>query len=374
MRGAGRGGGMRGGGGARLGGRGGGSVRGLGSTGGGIAGRGRGAGLGGGLSGGLGRPTARPARPMGGGFGTGFGMGMGAGMMMGGRRRRGFGWGGGWGPRRGFGGGGMGGGGCGCSSIIFAIIVLILVLSVLSFFANLSSPFGGTGQVTQSTVQREALPANAANTHVPFFTDHLGWIGNRTMLETGMRNFHNNTGVRPHLYIVGEIEGTNTPTDAQLLRFAEERYNALFDDHAHVLLVFFENEMHQFGMSAWAGSQARTVMDQEAIDILMDFTELHYLNDSIQLEAAFSRAFDQASTRIMNVTRSPWFNVMIVFGVLLILFLLYTWWKRKQEQKNKEAEQTERILGQSLDTFESSSNADDEATKLAQQYNNNDEN
>jgi len=69
----------------------------------------------------------------------------------------------------------------------------------------------------------------------------------------------------------------------------------------------------------------------------------------------------------MTVTRSPWIPVLLLAGVAAVLLLLFRWWKRAKEQKNLEAEQTERILGQKLETFESSPSGD-AAAQLAEKY------
>jgi len=295
--------------------------------------------------------------------------------------------GGGWGRRRRMPMGGMGmgmgrRGGCGggCTSVLLMIILVIIVFSVIGWFNNMNTPqnWGQQGQqwrdpfpeVIPSTITRTPLSAGSAMETGSLFTDHLGWIGNQTELATGMRNFHQATGVRPHLYIIGEIYGTQQPSDAQLRSFAEARYDALFDDEAHVLLLFFENEQHQYGMWVVPGSQARSVIDQEAQDILMDFVQRYYYSEMGE-EQLFSTAFNSTAERIMHVPPEPpdnraiWQTIIIVAGVLLLIFLLFRWWQKKQEQKNAEAEQLERVLAQPLETM---GNPSDSASQLAQQY------
>ena len=61
--------------------------------------------------------------------------------------------------------------------------------------------------------------------------------------------------------------------------------------------------------------------------------------------------------------RPIWITLIIVAGVVLVVTIFYNFWKKKQEQKNLEAEQTERILSQDLGTF-----GEDEAADLAKQY------
>jgi len=405
------GGGFRGGSG-RMGGGGasrGGTVRGLGSSGLGGAGRGgRGAiptpgrtpGVGNLGRGAVRPPVVRPpVRPMGrtGSFGAGVAVGMGMG-----RRRRGWGWGGGWGWGRRrrmmmggpmmMGGGPMmggpmhrrGGGGSGCVTLLLMLVLVAFVIAIVSYAGNFATPQYWGGQqasdpfpgVIPSTIIRTPLPAGSAVETGPLFTDHLGWIANQSQLAVGMRNFHQATGVRPHLYLIGEIYGTQNPTNDQLLSFAQTRYDELFNDEAHVLLLFFENANQDYGMVVVPGNQARSVLDQEAQDILLDFVGRYYYMD-ISEEELFSRAFDAAAERIMHVPPEPpdnraiWMTVIIVAGALLLVLMLFRWWKRKQEQKNLEAEQTERILSQPLETIGDSHDA---ASQLAQQYEDNNDN
>ena len=340
--------------------------------------------------GGFGRPAPRRRGP---GFGTGMAVGMGMGMGMGRRRRWGFGprW--GWGGRRmhvgGMHGGHRGGGGCGgCLTIL---VILLLFAIILAFVQ------GGGNQLTRvqdefaqsvvpSTVIREPLPANSASTAGPWFTDELGWIQNPTALQAGLRNFHNATGVRPHVYLSADMGGRIDLTapnivayltangEAHLEAYAEELYDRLFDDEAHVLLVFFEwpgNAAHEpiWMFNIAPGRQARAVVDQEAVDIISDFIVLYYFQQELSEELVFSGAFDRAATRIMHRPDGPidnrpvWITIAIVLGVILLAFILFNWWKRKKEQQNLEAEQTERILNQPLESF-----GEDEATQRAQEY------
>ena len=366
-----------------------------GSFGGGNRSGGFGGGLGGGRPG-VGRgiaPRPAPRRGGAGSFGAGMGVGMGLGMMGGGRRRRG--WGGGWGmgrrrrrmvggPMMMGGGGGGGGGGCsGCFGGLIALVLVIFIVSMIGMFANFAFPVGGGGgisgitrssQVTRSTVNRTALPRGEADSSVPMYVDHLGIIRNSTALNRGLGNFHSSTGVRPILYIVGpEAIASGIPTDAQLEAFAQDRYSHMTSNEAHLLFLFvYTGNRGEYAMWNIAGRQAHTVMDGEAWDILMDYVEM-YIDRSMPYHDQFARAFDEAGQRIMTVTRSAWIPVLVVAGILLILLLLFRWWKSKQEQKNIEAEQLERVLAQPLETM---GNPSDPASQLAEQYtdDNNDQN
>ena len=249
-------------------------------------------------------------------------------------------WGGGFGrqTRR---GGSMGcGPGC-LTSFIVCTILFILIIFLITYAATES-------RVTKSTVERVPLPKGAV-TETAYFTDELGWINNPSKLTAGMKNFYAKTGVQPHLYITDNINGSQSPTDAIAEEFAYELYDELFSDEAHLLLIFFEND-NFYRTWYMAGRQAKSVIDSEAGEILLDFIDRYYY-DSLSDEEYFSKAFSEAGERIMKVTVSPWIGVFIVFGVLAIVLLLFVFWSKRKKQKNLEAEQTEKILSTPLETF-----------------------
>jgi len=246
---------------------------------------------------------------------------------------------------------------------------------MIGTFANFAFPGGGFGgggitsrrQVTRSTERRNALPRHYADSGVPLIVDPMGQIRNNTVANNGLENFHRRTGVRPILYFVGPeaFGGNMSPTINMLYELAEQRYDAMTTNEAHMVFIFFYNGTHRgYGMEFALGDLTLRIMDQEAKDILMDYVEFHYHSAS-EWHDIFSRAFDDASERIMTVTRSPWIPVLVVAGILLILLLLHRWWSQKQEQKNQEAEQLERVLAQPLEKL---GPQHDEASQLAEQY------
>ena len=246
----------------------------------------------------------------------------------------------------------------GCLGV--AVILFVLFLLFIILIPTFSSTNSSSSDVTKSTIRREALPSSYV-VETGYYTDELDWIKNPTTLTVGMKNFYKKTGVQPYLYVTDTIAGTHTPTTEQVKQFATDTYDSLFEDEAHLLFIFFEynNTYHMWYMT---GSQTKTVLDQEAMDILMDYVELNYYSNMTD-EAMFSKSFDQAATRIMEVTHSPWIPVLIVIGVLLILVLLYVWWQNRVKQKNEEAKQTQEILSTPLETFGST-----QAEELAKKY------
>ncbi len=251
------------------------------------------------------------------------------------------------------------GGNRGCGCLIGPIIAILIVVVLLSVFADFGDTSGG---VAASTIQREALPAGSV-VETGWYTDELGWIRNGTELTAGMQNFYQKTGVQPYLYLTDTVDGSHNPTDAQVEQFAYAAYDRLFTDEAHLLVIFFEYDSNS-AYRRWclAGDLAKTVIDNEARDILFNYIDRYYYGNMTD-EQMFSNAFNDAGERIMSVTTSPWIPALIVIGALAIIIVVFIFWRSHKKQKNLEAEQTQRILETPLETF-----GDSEADERAKKY------
>ncbi len=265
----------------------------------------------------------------------------------------------------GFGGGGSGGGagGSGCFTVIMCLIVIFVILILFSASSGISmlGGSGGSSDITKSTVQREALPVGSVN-ETDYYTDELGWIKNQTQLVSGLKYFYQKTGVQPHLYITDTVNGSHSPSAGELDAYARNLYDQLFTDEAHLLLVFLEYNNNYMDRYV-CGTQAKTVIDTEAGDILLDYIDRYYYDDSLTDEVFFSKSFSDAADRIMAVTRSPWLVVMLIFGLVAFVTLLFIWWSYAKKQKNLEAQRTEEMLSKPLEKFK-----DAEAEELAKKY------
>ncbi|WP_292594526.1 hypothetical protein [Mesotoga sp. UBA5847] len=254
--------------------------------------------------------------------------------------------------------------GCGgCSGIGFGVIIVAVVLVILVSSGAFSS-CGRTNtnvEITRSTIAREPLPKGSVN-ETPYYTDELGWINNQTTLLDEMRYFYQKTGVQPYLFITDTVNGSHFPRVEDLAAFAESLYDDLFTDEAHCLLVFFEYGDAYMDRYV-CGSQAKTVIDDEAADILLDYIDKYYYYEGLSDEEFFSKAFRDAADRIMTVTRSPWIPVFIIIGIIALIALLLFWWSNVKKQKNIEAKRTQEILNTPLETF-----GDKEVDDLAKKY------
>lgn len=268
----------------------------------------------------------------------------------------------------GFGRRNSGPGGCGCLTLIIILLIIIIFVAMINGLSSFGSGSMESSDITTSTIEREALPKGSVN-ETDYYTDELGWISNETKLVRGLKYFYEKTGVQPYLYITDTVGGSHYPSESELDTFTRNLYDELFTDEAHILLVFFEYENEGYMDRYVCGTQAKTVIDTEAADILLDYLDRNYYDDDLTDEEFFSNSFSDAADRIMTVTKSPWISVMMVFGIIVLVLVLFIWWKNFKKQKNLEAKQTEDILNTPIHKFE-----EDEVENLARKYDDNDSN
>ena len=330
-----------------------------------------GGGGGGGFSGGGFSGGGRSSGGFSGGFGGGRSGGR-SGGSFGGGHRGGFSGFGGFrtGPifihtsRRYYGGGGGGpepgpgkGGGSGCGTTVVIVLIIALLFAGIVFFTS-----GGAsgGSIARSTVEREKLPASAVQ-QTAYYTDADGsWIRSPSTLERGLKAFYEETGVQPYVYILPNGETTSV---SALTERAEQLYPALFSDEGHFLLVFCDDGRGSFHCGYTVGSQAKTVMDDEAIGILADYLDRYYADMSISEEEIFSNAFEDTGKRIMTVTRSPVVPVAVCIAVVIVAVLVFITLKKRREQREREQQRAEEILKTPLEKF-----GDQEVEDLAKKY------
>lgn len=170
--------------------------------------------------------------------------------------------------------------------------------------------------------------------------------------------------MQPYVYILPN--GTTTST-SDLQSRAEKLYGELFTDDAHFILVFCDDGEGGYNCGYAVGSQAKTIMDSEAISILADYLDRYYSDFSLSEEEIFSKAFSDAADRIMTVTGSTARTTTKVLGgvavVALIAGTVIIVVKKRDEQKKAEAKRTQEILNTPLEKFGS-----DEVEELAKKY------
>lgn len=237
------------------------------------------------------------------------------------------------------------GSGCGTAAVIMAIAAFLLFVFILLF------GFGGcsSSEVAASTVDREPLPAGTVE-QTAYFTDDDGdWIGQPQKLEAGMRAFFQETGVQPYLYIVPNGSARST---SELTAKAQSLYGQLFTDQGHFLLVFCDNGSGGYDCGYWLGDQARTVMDNEALEIFQAYLSSNYYDYSLSEEEIFANTYAETAERIMTVTPGPPIvPVAICLAVVIVAVVVAIVLMKRRQAKEREQIRQQQILATPLEKF-----------------------
>ena len=212
------------------------------------------------------------------------------------------------------------------------ILILILLAVALTIFSNLNG-------ITKWTYAREKLP-NSYAVIDGFYEDDANWISRESELTKGMKSFYRNTGVAPFVYITDGSKGTSSD---ELSEFTQNYYDKHFTDEAHFILAIYDDGHGSYTCGYTCGSEANTVMDEEAVSILADYLDRYY-NSDVSDEEFLSKSFEKTGIRIMSKTPSAAVIFSVFVGIAVILIILFVWWKKVQQRKKEKAAETERIL------------------------------
>ncbi len=237
------------------------------------------------------------------------------------------------------------GGGCmsqGCLVAGFVVIFFIIVATI--FISVLPS----SADITTSTVERKALPAGTAEVTPYYYDDDGDWIHNPAELEKGLREFYDETGVWPYVYI---LPNGYTTSISELSQIAQQVYDELTNDEAHFVLVFCDNGQGWYNAGYTVGAQAKTIMDSEAIEILHDYLDRYYNDRSLSEEQIFSQAFADTADRIMTVTPSPVIPIAVVIVVIVAAVVIVFIVRSRMAARKARQEHIEKVLSTPLETF-----------------------
>ena len=231
---------------------------------------------------------------------------------------------------------------------IFWLVLLGLIIIASMLPENFVNTVVNEKTITKSTVNRQRLDSDYTKSDV-WYRDDLGWITSPTTLHKGLQHFYDKTGVQPFLYITDDVGSSGYATDEQLEKFGNEVYDKYFDDECHLVVVFYEKD-GKYRSFYVTGTEAKTVIDSEAGEILLDYID-HYYYSNYEESEFFSRSFSEAADRIMRVTPNYRAVIFIFLLILVIVILLFRWWKKKKKQKLDEMKQAKDILDSDLNEF-----------------------
>lgn len=245
----------------------------------------------------------------------------------------------------------------GYGSPMKVIMTIIVVITIASLLASITSV---NANEFKNYTKREAL-STSMSTETKYFTDELGWIKKSSVLEKGMKEFYKKTGVQPHLYITNNIYNDKNPDNKKVEEFLNAKYDELFKDEAHLLLVFLDNG-DDWGSWIMTGNVAKSVIDNEAQDFIHALIN-KYATSDLEDEEMFSMVFSKSADLLMTVYKSPWPTMLMIIaivgisaGVVIIVI------KSKLKKKELEVEQdkyNKEILNTPLEEIKPNDISDD---------------
>lgn len=239
-------------------------------------------------------------------------------------------------------------------------MAMIMVAVLVSLFDCSSS---GQSSITASTVERAPLEQGAV-IETAYFTDEGDWIANPNTLEQGLKNFYIETGVQPYLYILANGSVTSP---AELSQMSSELYGQLFNDEAHFLVLFCDDNHGSYNVGYTVGTRAKTVMDAEALDVFRDYLDRNYYDYSLTEEEIFADTFAETADRIMTTDAKRngpvYITVAIVGGIVVVAIIVLIILRQRSRARAAEQKRQQEILSTPLEKF-----GDTELEDLARKY------
>lgn len=234
--------------------------------------------------------------------------------------------------------------------IAISIVIIAMVIGVI---ANIQS-----------------RPVSARNrdklTQVPAFNsdcvvDELYWFDNVNSAGNKLRNFYDETGIQPYIYLRA-YDSSLTTNQAK-----EEYALSLFDElglaENTFLYVYFaeEDTDNDVGYMCYVnGKMVDSIMDDEAIDIFWGYIDAYWYTD-MSTDEMFRDVFNKTASIIMkrSTTATDVF-IVIAIGAAIIgtLFAIYMIMKTKRKHEAEKAKETERILSTPMQDLVKGSESD----------------
>lgn len=222
------------------------------------------------------------------------------------------------------------------------------------------------GGITKSTHEREKLSSVDCKMIDTWYIDDIDWIHDEKTLVNGLKDFYSKTGVQPLLYITDNIDGDPTPSESRFNVKLEKMYDQYFKDDGHVIVCFLESSPSDYASYYVAGSRAKRVIDNEGGEILLDYLDYYYTQDSLSDEQFFAKSFDKAADRMMTVQKTSK-QMLIMFGIILVAVIGFITFVvmliKSKKLKVKQAEADAKVLNSDLKDI-----ADPDEDKLLNKY------
>jgi hypothetical protein len=245
--------------------------------------------------------------------------------------------------------------------------LIVVAVIVLFFWAIVMfGAFGYYNEASLSTRVRKPLSNRPADDisfydYEDFLSDETGWLDYKFIVSSGLRDFYEETGILPYVYITDNVNGSASPTGSELKAFAKGIYHELFTDQAHLLFVYVYT-MNGYMDCYECGTLAAGVFDEEAGIILQDYVDKYQTVDSLSNSQFLGKVFTKTGGRIMTRTASPWGSV-IVFVILAAIFAFFIIRQQRKYKEALEELETKELLQIPLEKF-----CDPEIEELMDKY------
>lgn len=253
---------------------------------------------------------------------------------------------------------------------IIMIIFLAIITSRSMYRRNNSMYYNNNAPSYQDTYSKEPRDKFTGTVNLNGYysdPDMLLYDDEIKPLENGLEHFYKTTGVCAYVYFVEELD-----EDVDGNEYASALYDELFNDEGHILLLYDYMNAYMYDAEGYA---IGTTIDSEALDMIYDYIEAEWANDSENLGAIFGDGCAKAADRMMYKEKTfaqKYMAIIIVIivaiALIIIVNVLFKWWKARTAQKNKEQEDLERTLNTPLETF-GSTEMDDLEKKYDDQNN-----
>nr|AXS01301.1 hypothetical protein [uncultured bacterium] len=222
----------------------------------------------------------------------------------------------------------------GCMTV-FAVILPIAIIAAIVF--SIASPNTTTDGIQRSTVKREKL-TNVVSGDVVKYEDATragDWFfGNPRDLTNGATAAYNATGVKFGIYV------TEGVAFDELEALGNEVYDEWFGtSEGHLLIVLSDTGYGDFDAYDIIGYQARTVFDNEAMDIFFAYFAKYWdLPNQYTEYQMFGRTLEETATRIMSITPTfgttiaPFLGAAAVILVVVIGLIIFLKVKTKRDE------------------------------------------
>lgn len=233
------------------------------------------------------------------------------------------------------------GGGCLSTIIVAFLIILFLGLAISADMVDTPAQSGwGSGptaeEVQISTEKREKLSKSNVN-ETAFFENDANWDLQTYDVNYGMQYFYDATGVQPYLIIADNIEGNTAPTTTDFDNYLAKRYEELFTDEQHLLVLFFDDGNGNWGTWYQVGNKAKVLMDAQAIEIMADYFDYYNGSDLTDTEY-LSTVFQDSADRIMSVTDDGSSRrTAVIIGIIVIVVIIFVIILIRSIAKSKQA-------------------------------------